>query len=563
MTNMKDKQTLLWLFHKSKAQLPLMIFLILGNALFAVNVILFALLSRNVIDGAVARDRHTVIIQGLLLLLVIVAQFLIRVFCRSLEVRIQGRLEISYKSNILNKILQKDYTHTAKYHSGELMNRLTSDITVVSEGVATILPSFIRLLTKMLGAFGVLCVFDLKFAVIFLVGGLLLFFVARFFRERLKYVHKNMQAKDGVLRSFMQEILESIIVVKIFNVETAMEEKALGLQQTHYQAKLKKNTLSIMANSGFGFIFSLGYLYALIWSSYGLLNGAISFGTLTAILQLVGQVQTPFSELSGLLPQAYSSLASAERLIELEKLPDETEINHHEINVDAMYDDMHSLELDNVSFSYKRDTVLSHVDLLINKGDFVGIYGMSGIGKTTLLYLLLGLFRPNEGCISLRLNNGDQIPIDRRTRKLFAYVPQGNMLMSGSIRENIALVHKNASEEEIMVAAKLSCAAEFIDKLPKGLDTVIGEKGQGLSEGQVQRIAIARAILSNRPILLLDEASSALDLITEKQVLKNIKEMTDRTCIIISHKKAALAVCNKAILISDTSIKMSAKGGSA
>jgi len=268
----------------------------------------------------------------------------------------------------------------------------------------------------------------------------------------------------------------------------------------------------------------------------------------------VGQVQTPFSELSGLLPQVYASLASAERIMEIENLPDEKQINR-QLGAE-IYKDLHSIEFEQVSFGYDREMVLCQVNLSIGKGDFVGIHGLSGIGKSTLLYLLLGIFVPTTGSISLKLNNGERIPIDQETRKLFAYVPQGNLLLSGSIRDNIALVNANASDDEIMRAAQVSCIAGYINRLPQGLDTIIGEKGHGLSEGQAQRIAIARAILSDRPILLLDEASSALDTGTEKQLLNNINRLTNKTCLIISHKKAALDVCNKEIIITDTIVRI-------
>ncbi len=553
---MRDRQTLAWLYRNSKTQLLPMLALIAGNGLFAGCGVLFALASRGIIDGAAAGEKHILMTQGLYLFFVIVLQYVLRIACGKLEVRIQGRLEMGYKTKLLGKLLSKDYMHTSGYHSGELLNRLTSDITVVSEGVTTILPNLLGLLTKLLSALAVLCVFDPAFALIFAIGGLVLFFVTKFFRGRLKYLHKNMQEKDGVVRSFMQEILESMIVVKIFGAEREMNDKSAALQQEHYRAKVKRNTVSILANSGFSFVFSIGYLYALVWSSFGLAAKTISFGTLTAILQLVGQVQAPFAGLSGLLPKAYGAIASAERMIELENLPDEPEINKQDMDAAAVYKGLHSIALEAVSFRYDRDIVLSRADLILEKGDFAVVSGMSGIGKSTLLKLLLGVYRLAEGTISIKLNHGGQIPIDRHTRKLFAYVPQGNLLLSGTIRENIAFISPKAADEEIMAAAQVSCAAEFISALPQGLDTVIGEKGQGLSEGQVQRLAIARAILSGAPILLLDEATSALDEATEKRLLNNIRQMTDKTCIIISHKKAAFSVCNKEIRIENSTLKI-------
>lgn len=552
---MKDRQTLAWLYQNSKTQLLPMLALIAGYGLFAGCGVLFALASRGVIDGAAAGEKHTLMRQGLFLFFVIVLQLVLRIACGKLEVRIQGRLEMGYKTRLLGKLLIKDYMHTSGYHSGELLNRLTGDITVVSEGVTTILPNFAGLLTKLLSALAVLCVFDPAFALIFAIGGLLLFFTTKFFRERLKHLHKNIQEKDGVVRSFIQEILESMLVVKTFGVEREINDKSAVLQQEHYRAKVKRNTVSILANSGFSFVFSIGYLYALVWSSFGLMAKTVSFGTLTAILQLVGQVQSPFAGLSGLLPKAYGVIASAERMIELENLPDEPEINRQRMNMSALYKAMQSIRLEDVSFRYDRAMVLSHVDLTMEKGDFTVVSGISGTGKSTLLKLLLGVLIPAEGTVSIKLNHGGRIPIDKHVRKLFAYVPQENLLLSGTIRDSIAFVNSNITDGEIMAAIQVSCAAEFITEFPQGLDTMIGEKGQGLSEGQVQRLAIARAILSGAPILLLDEATSALDEATEKRLLNNIRQMTDKTCIIISHKKAAFSVCNKEIRLENSTIK--------
>lgn len=552
---MKDRKTIAWIYQNSKTQFFSLLALILANALFAGCGVLFALAAKGVIDGAVAGERDTLIQQGLGLFAVIVLQLILRILCRSLEVRIQGRLEMSYKHKLLGKIMQKDYAATCGYHSGELMNRLTGDIIVVSEGVTGIVPELAGLLTKLVSALAVLCVFDLSFTLVFAVGGLALFLTTKYFRKKLKHLHKSVQEKDGLLRSLIQELLESLIVIKIFGAEKAMETKAAERGQEHYRAKIRKNTVGILANAGFSFIFSIGYLYALVWGAFGLLAQTVSFGTLTAILQLVGQVQTPFTALSGLLPKAYGVIASAERLIELENLPDEADRNKEELQAPAVYAELRSIRMKDISFRYDRDMVLSHAGLTIEKGDFAVITGRSGIGKSTLIMLLLGIFAPTNGTIGIELNTGETLPVDKRTRKLFAYVPQNNLLLSGSIRENIAFIHTNASDEAIMTAAEVSCAAEFIRTLPSGLDTVIGEKGLGLSQGQAQRLAIARAVLCGAPILLLDEATSALDENTEKKLLDNIRQMTDRTCIVISHKKAAFDLCNKEIRIENGRIK--------
>ena len=253
------------------------------------------------------------------------------------------------------------------------------------------------------------------------------------------------------------------------------------------------------------------------------------------------------------MPKYYTTIASAERIMELDDLQNEKEINKKEINVLDTYKNLNSVEFENISFKYDRDIILDNTSLSIKKGDFVAIMGISGIGKSTLLKLLLGVFNLNFGKIYLDTNNG-KIPIDKNTRKLFSYVPQGNMLISGTIKDNITFINPDASDSEIEEVIRISCAKQFIDELPLGLETVIGEKGLGLSEGQVQRLAIARSLLADSPILLLDEATSALDEKTEKEFLTNLKALDNVTCIIVSHKKAALDICNKTIQIKNGKI---------
>lgn len=320
---------------------------------------------------------------------------------------------------------------------------------------------------------------------------------------------------------------------------------------------MKRRFFGITVNAGLNFVFNFGYVFALAFGAYRLING-IDYGTITAMLQLVNQIQTPFASLSYMLPQYFTIIASAERLIEIENIPDEQEDNHSDIDVVDTYNRLKYIDFDNISFRYDRDIILDSTSLKINKGDFVAIMGISGIGKSTLLKLLLGVFKVEQGNIDLVLDNGS-IPADFHTRRLFSYVPQGNFLLSGTIRDNITFINSDATEEEIQQAIRISCSDQFVNELPDGLETVIGERGIGLSEGQLQRLAIARSLLSKSPVMLLDEATSALDEATEMRFLTNLKELKDKTCIIVSHKRAALEICNKHIQIIDQKIVMEEK----
>ena len=292
-------------------------------------------------------------------------------------------------------------------------------------------------------------------------------------------------------------------------------------------------------------------MFALIYGGVKILGDLLSYGSLSAILQLVNNVQVPFASLSNVLPKYYAMVASSERLMEIEDI--ESEVDTPYVDAKSTYENMLGIKIDGVEFSYDREKVLVDASFYINKGDFVMIEGSSGVGKSTLIKLLLGVYGVDGGKIEIKTNDG-VIAVDKSTRTLFSYVPQGNMIFSGTIKENVTFVNESATEEQIVNALKISCAYEFISKLPAGLETVVGENGVGLSEGQVQRLAVARAILCDAPIVLLDEATSALDERTEEELLKNLKALENVTLIIITHKKAAAEICNRRIKINQKNI---------
>ncbi len=452
------------------------------------------------------------------------------------------------RTNLFNTILVKKYDKINSYHSGELMNRMTSDTKIVTDGIATIVPNMLYFITQFVGAFVVLILFDWKFTMVFIVAGIVISAVTLLFRGKLKSLHKEVQETDGRVRSFFQEAIESILVVKTFGVEETFGKKGDELQNINYNAKMKRRRISICANAGFSFVFNMGYLLALVWCALKVCANTMTYGTLTAVLQLISQIQTPFVNITKVVPQYYSILASAERIMEIEEI--EVEQNSGEqISVKPFYECFQKAGFEGIHFNYGRESVLEEGEAWFCKGDFVAIRGISGIGKSTLMKMLLGVFQPSSGHIRLYKDNGEYVEAGPETRGLFSYVPQGNYLFSGTLRENILLINPYAEEKEINEALEISDIKDFVQSLPEGLDTVIGEKGLGISEGQAQRLAIARALLSNAPILLLDEATSALDAETEQNVLKRIKSLNQKTCIIITHKAAALDVCNKEFVI--------------
>lgn len=559
---LKNKSSIKWLYKITRKQVPRIIVLSVCNAILAMIGVAVALLSKRIIDEAVIiastqgnqrKDYIGLVTFGGLLLAVISFRLILRIITQSTSIKTQARMEMGMRAKMFERILDKDFSKISEYHSGELMNRLTSDISIVSNGMVSILPEITFLIFQFSGAMAVLVAFDWRFALVFVLGGIFVFVIVSLFKKKLKYLHKLVQSTDGKARSFFQESIESLIVVKTFGIEQEIGRRGDILQQDNYDAKMSRRRVSIFANAGFNFVFNVGYIYALLWCSYKLCIKAMTYGTLTAVLQLISQVQSPFVNFTKVFPQIFGIVASAERIMEIESIDSElSEIKEEDmIDTDQTYDNLDNISFENVKFSYGREAVLEGGNATLYKGDFIAIRGISGIGKSTLLKMLLGVFKPNDGAISINLSDGTKIEASPITRDMFSYVPQGNYLFSGTLRENLLLVNPQATEEELLNALEIGDCLSFLNNLPDGLDTVIGEKGLGLSEGQVQRMAIARAVLCKAPIILLDEATSALDAETEEHVLNNIKNLKNRTCIIITHKTAALKVCDREFIIKD------------
>ena len=547
-----DKETTVWIAKHASPQIGN---IILNAVIYAVLGVLTAQLARGIVDSAAYdHDVNKVIMFAVLLVSVTLFQILINLLSRVVSFNASSKLEISIKSHLFETIMKKDYAKITKFHTGELMTRLTSDIDVILSAIMSIIPNLTYFIVKLVGIFIVLFSIDWRFAIVFVIGGALILIIMLLFKGTLKNLHKKAQETDGKVRSFMQESLSSLLVIRVFNKYRRIAKESEKLQWDNFRVKRKRNYISIASTMGFSIVFVFAYIYGLIWGSFQILSGVITYGILTEILSLVSQIQTPIQGLTSILPQYYQALASAERIIEIEKFPDEhiEELNS-DIDLQELYDNLESIEFEDITFSYDRDTVLEDTGLSIKKGEFIVITGISGIGKSTLTKLLLDVFPVTKGEIYLKLKDGSKVVVDKNVRGLFAYVPQGNFLLSGTIRDNIAFVRPDASDEEIMRAAEAACA-DFISELPEGLDTVLGEKGTGLSEGQIQRVAIARALLCNASIIILDEATSALDAKTELRLLENIEKLKNKTCILISHKKAAYKVCDKEVRIEDKRI---------
>lgn len=541
-----DNAALSWLLARTKGRRGALAAIIAGNAVFAAAGAAFSLLCRGIIDSAVSGDRGGILGYAAGLGGFVLLQLVLRLVCNSLSEYVRAGMEMDMRAKLFGKLLSAELSQVAKYHSGELLNRMFSDVKICSDGIADILPAAVNMVTRLVCA-GVIMVFlEPWFAALFIAAGAVVFAVTRFFRGRLKGLHRQVQEKEGKVRSFLQEALESAAVIKVFGAERKMLRQNDRNQREHYKIRMKRRAIGIISGAGFGLIFQAGYVLALVWGAFGIFTGGMTYGTLTAVLQLVNQIQSPFAGLSSLFPQYYAMLASAERIIELENLPEEQKA------AKALdYADFQRLEVSGLRFGYGEKDVITRADFTLNRGETAALTGISGGGKSTLFMLLLGAYRPSGGAIRFCGGSGE-FSQGQETRGIFAYVPQGNCLFSGTIRENIAFLNDTEiSDEAVMQAAKAACADEFITQLPEGLDARIGENGHGLSEGQAQRIAVARALYSGAGFLLLDEATSALDEQTERRLLENISAMDGKTVLIVTHRPAALEICDRRFTLTD------------
>ena len=550
-----DKKALKWIFEISKPQLPALLVIIIGDAVWALFGTLTALFSKEIINSATSGKRERMIVFIITYLVVTLMLLGLHAIMRYLSEKCKSKLEILFRNRIFSTILKKSYPKVSENHTGDLVTRMTGDVGVITDAATTIIPQVVMMTVRLVFAMSVLVWMQWQFAIVFTIGGLIIFTCSRLLKGKVQTYHKEMQQADGKTRSFWQEIFENLVVIKAFAAEEKSVEKSDALMKEHYKLRMKRSLIGSLSMLGTASVVRIGHIFAIGYGAFKLFSGTMDYGTLTALTQLVGQVQQPFANMSGIMPRYYSALSSAERLMELEAFADDS-LNGQRADAENVYGKMKYIDVRNVDFRYEEDNpVLIDSSCRINKGDFVSITGMSGIGKSTLFKILLDIYPKSKGEAVIVTDNGE-ITVNGLTRTMFAYVPQGNMLFSGSVKDNLLFLtdRDKANDESISKALECACADSFIDTLPQGVDTVIGENGVGLSEGQVQRISVARAILSDAPILLLDEATSALDEPTEAKLLENLKHMTNKTCIIVTHRRKALDICNKHLVIENKNI---------
>ena len=523
--------------------------LLVLNVLSGGSGVALAWTLRNMIDRAVARDGAGFLRQGGLFLGVILLQLLLGALIRRTHEHASVTLENRLKKRLFETLLYKDYAAVTAVHTEEWMNRLVSDTTVTAGAIVSIVPQASGMLVMLVSAVSAVLVM-LRAAVWAIVpAGVAISLMGYLFRKKLKALHKDIRAADGRVRVTLSERLSELMIVRSFRREQTAVRQGEAAMEAYQAARMRRNRFANLASFAYGLLMRSLYAGAAVYCGYGILKGTVSYGTFVAVLQLVGQIQTPFANLSTYIPQYYAMIASVERLMEAEGFVDDCpEGQLPQPKIDELYGrSFRGLRFEDVSFAYtdraEPTRVLQHVTVAGQKGEIIAVAGPSGQGKSTLLKLLLCLY-PVSGGRRLLVTAEGEMPLTSAHRGLFAYVPQGNRIFSGTVREALTFGDEDVPDEAIWRALDIA-AADFVRELPEGLEAMLGERGAGLSEGQLQRLAVARAILSGHPILLLDEATSALDEGTEARLLDNLKRMTDKTVLIVTHRPRVRAISDR------------------
>lgn len=456
-----------------------------------------------------------------------------------LGIKAQNRMQ----QQLLDRMLRSEWKGRDSYHSGDVLNRLEFDVTNVVTFLTETIPNSLSTLTLFIGAFTYLALMDWRLAIVIIAMVPFFILLSRVYVRQMRRLVKDVRTSDSKVQSVLQESIQHRVLIKTLESDDFIVNRLETTQNKLRKKVVKKTKFSIFSSTVLQFGFVLGYLIAFAWAAFRLSAGTLTFGGMTAFLQLVNKIQSPARQLTQLVPAFVSVFTAAERLMELEEVPLEKQGDAIELEAPC------GIKLNNISYQYfDADTpVIKDLSFDFHPGSCTAVLGETGSGKTTLIRILLALLKPISGSVEI-YGREERMELNPLMRTNFVYVPQGNTLMSGTIRENLKMGKENATEEEMNKALKKSCAA-FVLNLPNGLDTVCSEQGGGLSEGQAQRIAIARSLLRDKSIMIFDEATSALDPETEKQLLKNILAHHDKTVIFITHRPAVVEYCNQVLTI--------------
>lgn len=495
-----------------------------------------------------------------LLIVIMVGSTVFSLVFSSLINRISTKLCIDInndiQADIFDKIVDADWLALNKYSNGDILNRFNGDIGTVSNNAISWLPTIVIAIYNFIATFFVIMHYDVMMAVIAFASAPFLFLSSRFIIKKQREYGKKVREMSSDLMTFEVETFYNFDTIKSFGVAPHYSKKMRWWQKKFKDISLEYNLFTIKTNIWLSILGAMVQMVAFGYCLFRLWTRDITYGTMTLFLQQRSNLSGAFSNVISIIPSFLNSSISAHRIRELVELPKEVHIPESS-EMDVYAEKGFEVRMKEVDFAYiEGKKVITDSDFVACPGEIVALVGPSGEGKTTMIRLILGLVHPEEGKTVLVASNGQEVRMNADTRHLFAYVPQGNTILSGTIAENMRMVKEEATEEEIVEALKIACAWDFVEKLPDTIHTNLGERGRGLSEGQAQRISIARAVLRDAPILLLDEATSALDVTTERKVLRNIiQQRPNKTCIVTTHRPSVLNMCQRVYRVMDTRVK--------
>lgn len=465
------------------------------------------------------------------------------------------RINNDIQADIFDKIIDSDWLSISKYSNGDVLNRFNADVSTVSSNAISWLPTIIIAIYNFIATFLVIWHYDKIMALLAFMSAPFMLFSSRFLIKKQRDYNMKMRKMNSKMMTFEIETFYNFDSIKSFGITGLFSRKLRDWQEKYKKVSLEYNMFSIWTGIFMSILGTAVSLTAFGYCLYRLWTRDITYGTMTLFLQQRSNLSGAFSNVVSIIPSFLTSSVSAHRIRELVELPKEVHIEQSK-ELEAWKDDGYTIRLNDVNFAYiENKKVITDSNFIARPGEIVALVGPSGEGKTTMIRLILGLVHPESGEVDIVASNGESIVSNANTRSLFAYVPQGNTMLQGTIAENMRLVKEDATDEELIEALKIACAWDFVSKLPDTIHTELGEKGRGLSEGQSQRVAIARAVLRDAPILLLDEATSALDVTTERQVLRNIiQQRPNKTCIVTTHRPSVLNMCQRVYRVMETRV---------
>lgn len=545
-----------WILSYSRRYWKAILFYVILGIFGSVFGLISAVASQKLIDIVTGAQSDKLVSMAVYMVSMALFSMLLNSYIGRLSLKISIDIQNDIQSDIFEKIEDASWLELMRYHSGDVLNRFGSDVGAIANNAITWLPSLTVSVFNFVATFLVIYHYDPVMGLLSFVNAPFLLFSSQYLMGKMRDYSKRVRELSSDMMSFEQETFANMNTIKAFGITQRYTRELKGWQKKFKDYSLEYNLFSIKMNVWLSLIGMISNYAVFGWGIYRLWSGYITYGEMTLFLSQTSKMASSFKSLVSFLPNMLNSSVSAGRILELVELPREKHDPQAAQQIAANLDGGYTIQMKDVFFRYDPEkAVLTESDFIAAPNEIVALVGPSGEGKTTMLRMILGLISPDSGEAVMLSRDGEAVAMNADTRQFFAYVPQGNTAFSGTIAENLRMVNESATDEELIAALKMACAWDFVQKLPKGMDTKLGERGRGLSEGQAQRIAIARALVRKAPIMLLDEATSALDVDTERRVLRNIMSQTkNKTCIVATHRPSVLTMCDRVYRVMNTKV---------